>query len=85
MDIEEWLEGIRNKHRKGKKVHSQEFEDQPDIFILPMIISGLLFMPIMFLALRFTGTTNWLSSIFFLLYLALGIYGYHTILGYING
>lgn len=80
-----WVSSIRKKHKKGKKIHQQEKDGLIDIFILPFVISALLFFPLMAFADGLHGSMDWLGAILFLLYLSLSIYGYHTILGFMNG
>jgi len=84
--MEDWLSIIREEHKKGKNIHNNEFGNEADMYIVPFIVSALFFSPIVFLSLGLmTGNNDWMGSISFLLYFAFSIYGYYTILGFVNG
>ncbi|PHQ44687.1 hypothetical protein DJ68_17120 [Halorubrum sp. C3] len=76
---------IHKYYGKGKKIHGNDIGDQPDLFIGPLVVSSILFIPILLAGIGLMNIVEWLGALLILLGLGLSIYGYYAILGFVNG
>lgn len=84
MTLSNLLLAIHKNYRRGKAIHDREIGDQPDIFIIPLVISTILVFPVLGAALGLAKVVEWLGGLLSLLALGLFLYGYYTILGFID-
>ncbi len=81
MDLDELISKIQKYHDRGKRIQEDSGYTFGKIYLVPFIISMLVFSPIAILALEQPMHRELVGGILALLYLALLIYGHHTLLG----